>query len=191
MGYRQTELVDNNYYHVYSRGNEKRSIFIAPKDYSRFLDRLKKYSQQDKIGIICYCLMPNHYHLLLQQLQGGSISNFIQRLQVSYAMYFNIKNKRVGHLFQGPFKAKLIEDDSYMLQVSKYIHLNPKDINEEPSKYRWSSLRSYLGQDRSDLDHLLGKKAIYEYYEQPFYLKAYKDFVFSKDEIPEEILIQD
>lgn len=191
MGYRAIEFIDENYYHVYSRGNEKRAIFLSDRDYIRFLDKLKEYSEQDKVSILCYCLMPNHYHTILKQLNSGSITNFIHRLQTSYAMYFNLKNDRVGHLFQGPFKAKLIEEDAYMLQVSRYIHLNPQDIRKDPIKYRWSSLKSYLNLTRSEMDIVLQKELIYDYFDHSFPVKAYKEFVFLADEFPDDILAQE
>lgn len=185
MGYRKTVFVDECYYHVYSRGNEKRDVFLSDKDYSRFMSRLNEYSKVDKVEIICFCLMPNHYHLILKQLKGGSITNFTHRLQVSYAMYFNIKNDRVGHLFQGPFKAKLIEGDEYLLQVSRYIHLNPKEIGKDPIKYKWSSLKNYLNLAK---DSRINKRFIYDYFDSGVPAKDYKNFVFSSEEVTSEDL---
>lgn len=188
MGYRKDQFVDGYYYHVYSRGNEKRNIFLSDRDYCRFLSKMNDYCKVDKVELICYCLMPNHYHTILKQSEDGSITNFIHRLQTSYAMYFNIKNDRVGHLFQGPFKSKVIEDDAYMLQVSRYIHLNPQGIRKDPIKYRWSSLGAYLNIVR---EGEIKRKFIYDCFESGLPAKSYKDFMFSDEEIPGDIYEQE
>jgi len=148
MPYRNVGFAKGCYYHIYSRGNDKRDIFCAKGDYSKFCRHLFLYAKIHSIAIIGYCLLRYHYHLLLRQDGGDSVSKFIHKLEVSHAMYFNRKYKRTGHLFEGPFKAKLIEDDSYLLTLSAYIHLNPwkhKEVKfSELENYPWSSYRSYL-----------------------------------------------
>ncbi|MFH1853887.1 MAG: transposase [Candidatus Omnitrophota bacterium] len=148
MPYREVDFVEGEYYHIYLRGNEKRDIFCSKGDYIKFCKRLFDYATLHSVSIICYCLLLNHFHLLLRQDGNDSISRFIHKLALSYAMFFNKKYKRVGHLFQGPFKAKLIAKDGYLLRLSAYIHANPVKHNLcEPEKledYRWSSYRSYL-----------------------------------------------
>jgi REP element-mobilizing transposase RayT len=147
MPYRESIFSAGNYYHVFSRGNEKRDIFLDPADYERFLSKMQEYKVIHKISIICYCLMPNHFHLLLKQNTNKSISSFIHRLTVSYSMYFNKRYDRVGHLFQGRFKAKCITKDEYLLHLSRYIHLNPLEIInsiEKLEEYPWSSYGEYL-----------------------------------------------
>jgi len=150
MPYREVKFFSGGYYHIYSRGNEKREIFIDKKDYERFLSRLEEYKEIHKVSIICYCLMPNHYHFILRQNTEKSLSFFLHRLMVSYSMYFNKRYKRVGHLFQGNFKAKLIDKDEYLLHLSRYIHLNPLEISSSKSDlryYPWSSYLEFIGED--------------------------------------------
>src|SRR3990167_4127990 len=153
MPYREPIFYDGGYYHVYSRGSEKRLIFLDQGDYKRFLTRLKDYKDEFGISILCYCLMPNHYHLLIKQSDGGSALKFVHRLNLAYAMYFNKKYDRVGPLFQGRFKAKIIENDEYLLHLSRYIHLNPSVFIRKRglAPYLWSSARNYLDGKTDDL----------------------------------------
>ncbi len=156
------------YYHIYNRGVEKRNIFMDNWDYSRFLETLDFYrkcpqpqklsdfrrrafvfkevkDQKELIKIFVYCLMPNHFHLLVQQLVDGGITAFVSNLANSYTRYFNTKHERVGALFQGAFKARLVETDEYLLQASKYIHRNSFSLLQWKSKiYPYSSYRYYL-----------------------------------------------
>ena len=145
--YIQKISYQGGYYHVYNRGNRKQDIFIEDVDYVGYLERLRKCKDKYKISIICYCLMPNHFHLLLRQDSEIPIFKFIQPLHTSYSMYFNNKYDKVGHLFQGPFKQKVIDKDEYLLQVSSYIHLNPvvDGLASKPENYQWSSYPDYIG----------------------------------------------
>ena len=157
MPLRTVTFVANEYYHVYNRGSEKRTIFQSPRDYNNFLQRVKENSQKFSAEILCYCLMPNHYHFLIRQNTDLSIAKFMNAIQLGYAKYFNTKYERVGPLFQGRFKAKLIGTDEYLLHLSAYIHRNPiadtRDSgNPEDSRnlikrlhvYPYSSYREYL-----------------------------------------------
>ncbi|MCL4353648.1 transposase [Patescibacteria group bacterium] len=165
-------FVNSYYYHIYNRGVEKRNIFMDGWDYSRFMETLDFYrkcpqpqklsdfrrkaisfkevrDQQELVKIFVYCLMPNHFHLLAQQLADGGITSFVSNLANSYTRYFNTKHKRVGALFQGAFKAKLIKTDEYLLQVSKYIHRNPRSLLQWKNKtYPYSSYRYYLSSEK-------------------------------------------
>lgn len=159
-------LINNQIYHVYNRGVEKRKIFENRRSYIRFMQTMEYYQLQgpkpkfsnftklfelnpdDKIiDILCYCLMPNHFHLLIKQLRENGISEFVSKLSNSYTKYYNVKFKRVGPLLQGQFKAVFIENDEQLMHVSRYIHLNPiasflvNDIGE----YEWSSYSQYIG----------------------------------------------
>lgn len=115
----------NSYYHVYNRGNRKQNIFLSHRDYTRFLKKTKEYKDKFGVTILCYCLMPNHFHFLLRQDTDVPLTTFMLRLGTSYAKYFNIKYEEVGSLFQDRFRAKLIETDAYLLELSRYIHRNP------------------------------------------------------------------
>ncbi len=125
MPLRRTIFLPESYYHIYNRGSEKRTIFLDHRDYTKFLDRTKENAEKYAIEVLCYCLMPNHYHFLLKQTSKASIASFMNALQLGHAKYFNTKYKRVGPLFQGRFKAKPVESESYLLQLSGYIHKNP------------------------------------------------------------------
>lgn len=134
------------YYHIYNRGNAKENIFINDMDYSVYLKRLDLYKEKHQVSIICYCLMPNHIHLLIRQNTDKPIYKFIQSLHTSYSMYFNKKYDKVGHIFQGRFMQKNIDYDEYLLHLSRYIHLNPTlgGIVSRVEDYVWSSYGEYI-----------------------------------------------
>ena len=167
MPYRTPQLVDDQIYHVFNRGVARLPIFTDKRDYNRCLETIYYYqfqgpkpqfSQLDRfkdfkfeknkkiVEVLCYCLMQNHYHLLVRQLQDNGISEFISKISNSYTKFFNTKHKRVGPLLQGQFKAVRIESDEQLVHVSRYIHLNPiasflvKDLKEYP----WSSYPAYI-----------------------------------------------
>jgi len=135
------------YYHIFNRGNRKQDIFLEDVDYLKYLEKLREYKKKHNISIICYCLMPNHFHLLLRQDADIPIYKFMHGLHTSYSMYFNLKYKKVGHLFQGKHKQKEIDKDEYLLQLSSYIHLNPvvSDLVDKLEDYQWSSYLDYIG----------------------------------------------
>ena len=145
-------------YHIYNRGVNKAAIFLDYKDYLNFLKRLnlllsKSFDFQnlnikpfspDSFSILGYCLMPNHFHIQIRQNSDIPISLLVNKLLTSYVKYFNRKHDRIGQLFQDTFKSKLVEDDRYMLELSKYIHLNP---GKGSLWYPYSSLQEYLIKD--------------------------------------------
>ena len=115
----------DGHYHIYNRGNRKQDIFLEEADYIGYLERLRKYKKEYKVSVLCYCLMPNHIHLLLKQDSEIPLYKFLHPLHTSYSMYFNKKYNKVGHLFQGRFKQKEVDKDEYLLRLSSYINLNP------------------------------------------------------------------
>lgn len=160
-------------YHIYNRGVEKRTIFKDKQDYAVFLGYLKEYLSppQDKeklikqftlkgesfkglprqpknysneIDLLAYCLMPNHFHLLIKQNSDRAIENFMRSLLTRYSVYFNKRYDRVGSLFQGPYKAVLVNEESYLLHLSRYIHLNPSEYSKNLVD-NYSSYSEYLG----------------------------------------------
>jgi len=133
------------FYHVTSRGNEKGRIYSAPQDRKKFLTYLEAVHQKFKVIIHAYCLMPNHYHLLLET-PFANLCQSMQFVNSSYTTYYNIARKRVGHLFQGRYKAILIDKDSYIEVLSRYIHLNPikAKLAKLPEEYPWSSYGYYV-----------------------------------------------
>lgn len=166
--------VEDAYYHVYNRGVEKRNIFLDESDYKFFLHLLKLYLSPDnsripsalmtrrdlvrpraasqvadEVKLIAYCLIPNHFHLLIKQKTTSGMTKLMRKVSTTYAMYFNEKYDRVGSLFQGPYKAVLIDSEHYLLHLSRYIHLNPVELIEltgrNPVSYPYSSYSYYLG----------------------------------------------
>ncbi|MDD2273920.1 MAG: transposase [Desulfuromonadaceae bacterium] len=137
------------YYHVTSRGNEQKDVFKSRRDREKFLEYLASATERYGAAIHAYCLMSNHYHLLLETPEGN-LSQIMRHINGAYTTYFNIKRKRAGHLFQGRFKAILVEADEYAVELSRYIHLNPvrAGMVESPGEYLWSSFQSYIGQSK-------------------------------------------
>ena len=142
----------NCFYHITSRGDDRKKIFLNETDFRKFLDYLKKAKEKFDFYLYAYCLMGNHYHLLLETSQAN-LSQIMQYLNTSYTIYYNTKHKRHGHLFQGRFKSILIEADSYFAELTRYIHLNPVKARlvDSAEEYPWSSYKIYLSKGSSDL----------------------------------------
>ncbi len=164
------EFASGNILHIYNRGNNKEKIFFDEQDYRAFLFRLGlclgfteeelnkekliampysriRITDTDKkdFTLHAFCLLPNHFHLLIEQNKDIQVSKIISKLCTSYAMYLNKKHKRVGHVFQDQFKAVLVEDDPQLMWTSAYIHMNPvKDkLVKKPEDYKWSSYNDF------------------------------------------------
>lgn len=159
-------FADNSFYHIFNRGVEKRKIFLDDQDYRMFMYYLEIYTLsldkilvkhpklpirlynknlEQNVDIISYCLMPNHFHLLIKQKKADGISTLLKQLTNAYTFYFNNKYKRVGSLMQGTFKAVNISDNDLLLHISRYIHLNPVVAGiADLEKYQWSSFGSYV-----------------------------------------------
>ena len=133
-------------YHIINRGNAGEDVFKSLRDREKFLDYLETASSRFSIRIHTYCLMTNHYHLLVETPEAN-LSQAIQWVNVSYAVYFNTKRQRRGHLFQGRFKALLVDADEYLKHLSRYIHLNPvrAKMVKSASDYPWSSYPFFIG----------------------------------------------
>lgn len=180
---RKDPLITDHIYHIVNRGVEKRSIFMGERDYVRFLlnthasnggeslKNIERISTPDLFSFLCkvkpctngyvkilaFCLMSNHFHLLVKQRIDNGITDFMQKLGTGYTMYVNKKYSRVGPLFQGTFKTTLIKDDRHFLYVPHYIHLNPLGaLANQPDttsdekllflrRYQWSSFNDYDG----------------------------------------------
>ena len=138
------------YYHVTTRGNEQKEIFKSQKDREKFLSYLESAVVRYGAVIHAYCLMSNHYHLLLET-PAGNLSQIMRHVNGAYTTYFNVKRKRAGHLLQGRYKAILVEADDYAAELSRYIHLNPvrAGMVARPEDHPWSSYRRYIGQSRA------------------------------------------
>ena len=137
------------FYHITSRGNEQKSVFISKRDREKLLEYLESASERYNAIIHVYCLMDNHYHLLLET-PSGNLPQIMRHINGAYTTYFNVKHDRAGHLFQGRYNAILVEKDEYAKELSRYIHLNPvrAGIVELPEEYEWSSYLSYIGKNK-------------------------------------------
>jgi len=197
MPRRVVPLVNDHYYHVLNRGVEKRNIFHDDRDRTRFLEMLDYYrylgpkpsfskvgseqiqdfqGNEKLIEINCFCLMPNHFHLLIKQLKDGGISEFMRKTSDGYTRYFNLRHDRIGPLFQGAYKAVLIEKDEQLMHVSRYIHLNPlvSFLTGDLNSFKWSSFPIYLGLQQNDL---VNKKEISGFFKDG---ESYKNFVLDQ-----------
>ncbi|HEV2063573.1 MAG TPA: transposase [Thermoanaerobaculia bacterium] len=151
--------VPGGVFHVMARGNERRPIFQDDADRQRYLDRLAHYREKFEFELIAYCLLDNHVHLAVRTGRFP-LSRIMAGLQTSYTQAFNGRHRRVGHLFQGRYKALLVEEDLYLLGLVRYIHRNPVEagVVQRPGDYRWSSDRFYRkgrGPKWLDLDRVL------------------------------------
>jgi putative transposase len=139
--------IAGHYYHIYNRGVERRNIFVSDENYFFLLRRMKEYLPAYPVALIAYCLMPNHYHLLLYAEQDGAPGHFLQRLFNSYSQAFNLQNKRKGTLFEGRAKSKMIFENDYLFHLTRYIHLNPvrAGLVAKPEEWIFSNYREFIG----------------------------------------------
>lgn len=139
-------------YHIINRGSRRDKIFRKAGDKEEFLNRLEQVTSKYEGIIFCYCLMDNHYHLLIQT-PHANISDIMKNLQGGYANWFRSRYGQVGPLFQSRYKSVVVEDESYLVTLSAYIHLNPvrAKMVGTPEEYEWSSYSQYLNQTSSDL----------------------------------------
>lgn len=202
MSIRKINFVKGAYYHIYNRGNSKQKIFHDEEDYLRFVSLLYIANMDEKFSIFdlsrnfhfnvynkkrknllvnigSYCLMPNHFHILITEKIEGGITNFMQKLSTAYVMYYNKKYKRSGSLFEGKFKSQYIDKDRYFKYLFSYLHLNPikliqKDWKEKGilnkkvaveylNKYRHSSYLDFTGENRLQ-KQILNLEAFPEYF---------------------------
>ena len=133
------------FYHVIQRGNERGDIFKSDQDRKKFLGYIENISVRYNIKIHAFCLMNNHFHLILETKEPN-LTRAMHNLNTSYTVYFNTKRKRSGHLFQGRYKAILVQADEYLHHLSRYIHLNPVRIGQikDPKNYPWSSYKFFI-----------------------------------------------
>jgi REP element-mobilizing transposase RayT len=164
------------YFHIYNRGVNRSTLFFDDDNYLFFLNRLSAYHTNSEIDIVAFCLMPNHIHLLLRQNEPGAISQYMGRVCKSYAQAINKRMSRSGHLFEGKYKSKLIDDISYLNHLSRYIHRNPvrAKLVMEPSEWKYSSYYVYLTQKTMGVP--VNSQLILQYFKDG---DDYKDFVES------------
>lgn len=143
----KTTYFPNAYYHIYNRGVNKQPIFFADHNWGFFIKRLRDYFTQERADIIAYCLMPNHYHLLVCVTGDNFSFEVMQPFGTSYTKAVNKEQGRVGSLFQGRFKGKYIDRNGYLIHLSRYIHRNPVDAGlvSHPADWVYSSYRDFVG----------------------------------------------
>lgn len=209
------------FYHLYNRGTEKRAIFMDEYDYRRFVTLLYlcnskltvNIEQEIKNGttfselmridrgacivnIGAYCLMPNHFHLLVREKEEGGTSLFMKKLSTAYTMYFNSKYSRNGALFQGRYKSKHADDDEYLKYLFAYIHLNPVKIIDPLWKengitdrttaeryleqYTYSSYHDYMGKEREE-SPIITPSAFPEYFTETQTFEEFVDYWLSSE----------
>ena len=197
MSERKISFVQDEYYHLYNRGVEKRIIFQDKQDYEHFLSLVylcnskrsitlrdigKNFDRGNPfVSIGAYCLMPNHFHILLKQREEGGISTYMRKVLTGYASYFNKKNKRTGTLFENVFKSSHIDNDTYLRYSYAYIHLNPaklidKDWKNKKVKNKSLLLRNVLSYQYSSLQEYTQEKyTILNPGDFPNYFKTLED----------------
>jgi putative transposase len=216
------EFSEGEYYHIYNRGVDKRNIFLDSGDHDRFVKLLylsngtKPFvfrDVQDKdlkdierndllVAVGAYCLMPNHFHLLVKEIHEGGITQFMEKLGTAYSMYFNKRSKRTGFLFESNFKAQHVDNDEYLKYLFAYIHLNPVKLIEPSWKdfgirdigkakkyledYQYSSYADHLGIKRKE-DLILSRKEFPEYFEKTHEFKSFIDDWLKYKDDPEII----
>ncbi|SFQ98324.1 REP element-mobilizing transposase RayT [Desulfoscipio geothermicus DSM 3669] len=150
-------------YHVICRGNNRQKIFMNNRDYFKYLEFWRHYKKELNVTIYAYVLMPNHVHWLLKTGETP-LPEIIHRIHSNYARWFNYRHERVGHLFQGRYKSIICKEDSYLLTLARYIHLNPvrAGLTKKVHLYPWSSYHSYSGQG----DHLVDTAFLLSYFNQ-------------------------
>lgn len=166
---------ENCFYHITSRGDDRKKIFLSDFDFEKFLEYVEVAKDKYNFHFYAYCLMSNHYHLFLETIHPN-LSKIMQYINTAYTVYYNKKRNKTGHLFQGRYKSIMVDEDSYFLELTRYIHLNPvrAKIVELPQNYKWSSYNGYIKHktdkyiDYSELDSYLGMESA-----------NYKDFVIS------------
>jgi len=139
-----------NIYHIYNRGNNKQRVFLQDENYDFFLRQLNSYFKSAEVNLLVHCLMPNHYHLLVELSKPTGFSNLMRAFTTSYFKSFNKWNSRVGHLFQQEFQPKLIDTDDYLAHVCRYIHLNPVQANlvQNPKDWQYSDFTLWISENK-------------------------------------------
>jgi putative transposase len=163
---RNLQFAEDEFYHIFNRGVDKRDIFNNKHDLDRFIEGVVEFNTIERLGnidrghikdgkyrlvdIVAYCLNPNHYHLILRQIQNKGIEKFMHKIGMGYTKYFNIRNKRSGSLFQGTFKAVHIETNEQLLHTSTYVNLNNKVHHYSKDTLYKSSWNEYIN-DAGDI----------------------------------------
>jgi REP element-mobilizing transposase RayT len=153
MPCRSLSFLSGNYYHIFNRGNNRQRIFLEDQNYRFFLKQFQDYFDPEAIELIAHCLMPNHYHMLVHLQKEIDFSNLMRSFSTSYVKSFNSWHKRSGHLFEGNFRARLIDEDRYLTHLCRYIHLNPVTAAfvQHPQDWKYSDYVQWISDPGSDI----------------------------------------
>lgn len=170
----------NVYFHVYNRGVNGNKIFFDVENYRYFLTQMKIKLQALDLSILAYCLMPNHYHFLVFQKKPYAISEYIKSVCNTYVKAVNNWVQRKGHLFQGKYKIRIVDEQEYIIHLTRYIHLNPvrAKLAKVPEDWRWSSYRFYCGMETSSF---INSKILREYFDSPLVYQAFVNEYIEED----------
>jgi len=151
---RKDPIITGCYYHIYNRGNNRSKVFFDQENYLYFIKCMRKYFIKDTFELISYVLMPNNFHLL-GKVNSIKFPYAIKNLSIAYTKAINCRYDRVGSLFQGPYKSKLIDKEEYLLYLSRHIHLNPvsAELVRDPADWEYSSYLDYIGKRNGSLPH--------------------------------------
>lgn len=143
----------NSFYHIINRGNQKQKLFLENADYGEYINILKHYKRKFGIGLMGYCFMPNHVHMILEPREPRELAKFMQCITQSYTKWFNLKYNKVGHLWQGRFKSMIIQKNNYFLDCVYYIEANPvrAGLVSSPTDYPWSSYKERIFGNKNGL----------------------------------------
>ena len=171
-------IAPGEHYHIFNRAVNKQVIFHNTGDYIRFLFLILHFQSAIKVShlnrevkefaeslgqhrvltiekrmveLVAFCIMPNHFHLIVKELEESGIASYMQRVLNAYGKYYNTKYEKSGHVFQGPYRAVHISDDRQLLHLSAYIHRNPREISKwfrKEEQYTWSSYQDFIGENR-------------------------------------------
>ncbi|MFQ4136887.1 REP-associated tyrosine transposase [Nodosilinea sp. PGN35] len=146
MPRRDLTFQPGHYYHLYNRGNDRQPIFFERENYLHFLRLIRRYLIEQPLDVVAYCLIPNHYHLLVR-CKTNAVSGAMMRLSVAYTKAMNRRYNRVGVVFQGQFQAVAVDSDEYLYHLTRYIHLNPvkAGLVAHPRDWEFSSYLDYAG----------------------------------------------
>ena len=179
MPYRETKFFNDCFYHIYNRGVNHSVIFFDPRNYYYFIDKLKQHLTPCS-DIISYCLMPNHFHLLIRIKDDDKILSSLTKLFLSYSKSINKSKDRTGPLFEGRYQSKFIAEKEYLLHLTRYIHLNPvrATLVKSPEEWKYSSYQEYIGRRKHSfivndiiLEHVKNYKEFVQNYQQVDKLK--------------------
>jgi len=186
MPRRADAFIQGGYYHVYNRGANRNLIFFSDDDFLCCLGLIKQYARHYQITVIAYCLLSNHYHFLLRQDGPAPVSKFIGVIFNSYVQSLNLRMERSGTLFEGRFKHRRVNDETYLLNLCRYIHANPvlHGIVDDPAMWQFSNYLEWVGQRPGNL---VDRAFITKYFDSPAAYELYVLEYLRERELPQPL----